>query len=486
MRGPRLQDCERRLVGGRVLGKRVRPGRAFRTVLFISLTMVTLAAFPASAGPPGNFVTDFNIQNIGSSSANITVIFYDQTGAQVGTKAFSNVRPGSSAYFNPALHTLDNGNYLPSGFQGSAVVQSDQPLAAITTSANDLTGLQYVSDAYTGVTTPDTTVFAPIVMKQLGPWNTRMAIQNAGSAEAPAYITYKQGDTTVFSQTTTSIKPGASVIVDQATVSGLPSPFNGSAIITSTQPLAITVDEYRSTGGLLVSYTAIPLAKASTTVYMPGYINAQGAWTTDFTIINTGSSQADVSISFTGISIVLSCRRLPPNGTIYLNPAAGQYGPCRGGPLPANYYGAATVTATQPVVVAYNIANTLGSGDRAIGYTGIPPADTGTSIAVPLIENRYGAGQWVTTFSVQVLDGSQANLTLEYAGSVAGQPWSNSLGVSVTGSKTFNQANDGHVPVGFLGSVKITSNKPIAVIGDQNSLVNVGDVAAGFPGIKVQ
>jgi hypothetical protein len=465
--------------------RRLRVGKLPRKVLAVLLSVALSAAFPASAGPPGNFVTDFNVQNLGTSPANIAIIFYYQNGNQAGTKTFNNVPAGSSAYFNPATMPLDGGSSLPSGFQGSAVVQSDQPLAAITTLANDLTGLQYVTDAYVGVTQPNTTVFAPIVMANLGPWNTRISIQNAGSAPAPAYITYKQGGTTVTTQQTNPIPPGASIVVDQAT-SGL-NGFNGSAIITSTQPLAISVDEYKSTGGLLVSYTAIPLSKASTTVYMPGYINAYGPWTTDFTIINTGSAQASVSVSFTGISTVLDCS-IPANGTLYLNPAAGNYGGCSGGPLPPNYYGGATVTATQPVVVAYNIANTLGgSGNRAIGYTGIPPADTGTVMAVPLIENGYGAGQWVTTFSVQVLDGSSASLTLEYSGSVGGQPYSvTKSNQEVKGSRTFNQASDGHVPPGFLGSVKITSNKPIAVIADQNSLILSGDVAAGFPAVKIQ
>lgn len=456
-----------------------------RGLLAVVMAAAILAATPATAGPPGNFVTDFQIQNIGSSQATIIVKFIDpQNGQIMGTKTFSNVAPNSPVYFNPAIHSLDNGQPFPAGWQGSAVVESNQPMAAIITLANDSSGSQYVSDAYVGVSEPSTTVFAPIVMAKLGPWNTRLSIQNAGNADAQAYITYKQGGITVATEATSPIKPGAAIVVDQFNNPSLNN-FNGSAIITSTQPLAVTVDEYKTTGGLLVSYTALPLSKASGTVYMPGFINMLGPWATDFTIINTSGTVASVTITFTGISAQLNCS-IPGNGSLYLNPAAGVYGGCSGGPLPANYYGAATVSATQPVVVAYNIANTLGAGDRAIGYTGISPADTGTSIGVPLIENKYGAGQWVTTYSVQVLDGGSATLNLQYSGTVAGSPFTNAISVGISGSQTFNQVSDGHVPAGFLGSVKITANKPIAVIADQNSLIRPGDVAAGFPGIKVQ
>ena len=211
---------------------------------------------------------------------------------------------------------------------------------------------------------------------------------------------------------------------------------------------------------------------------MPGYINAYGPWTTDFTMINTASSPASVQIKFTN-NQTLNCS-IPANGSLYLNPAANVYGGCTGGPLASNFYGAAEVSSTQPLVIAYNIANTLGPGDRAIGYTAFAPSDVGTKMAVPLIENQYGVGKWTTTFSVQVIGGGTAHLTLIYSDNQNTYTWP----VTVDNARTFNQLSDEHIPPGFLGSVTILSDKPIAVIGDQNSLILSGDVAAGFPGVK--
>ncbi|WP_322802309.1 hypothetical protein, partial [Thermoflexus sp.] len=349
-------------------------------------------------------------------------------------------------------------------------------VSAIATVANNLSGSQYVSDAYVGIGEPSTVVFAPIVMAKFGPWNTRMAIQNAGTSPANVEIRFISGGTVVVTQTIPNLPVGASALVDQY---DLPiADFNGSAIISATQPVAVTVDEYRITGGMLVSYSALPLSKASTTLYMPGYINAYGPWTTDFTMINTASSPASVQIQFTN-NQTLNCS-IPANGSLYLNPAANVYGGCTGGPLASNFYGAATVSSTQPLVIAYNIANTLGPGDRAIGYTAFAPSDVGEKMAVPLIENQYSGGKWTTTFSVQVIDGGTANLTLNYSGNLG----TYIRNVTVNNAQTFNQLSDGHIPPGFLGSVTISSDKPIAVIGDQNSLILSGDVAAGFPGVK--
>ncbi|WP_376791072.1 hypothetical protein [Thermoflexus sp.] len=442
------------------------------------LLVVAGTASSALGAPPGAFTVDFNIQNIGSAPANIVVTFYNPDGTQAGKKTFSNVSAGGSAYFNPALHTLDGGGQLPDGWVGAAIVSADQPVSAIATVANNLSGAQYVSDAYPGITEPSTTVFAPIVMAKFGPWNTRMAIQNAGSSPANVEIRFISGGSVVTTQSITGLQPGAAALVDQYDNPNLNN-FNGSAIIAATQPVAVIVDEYKTTGGLLISYAALPLSKASTTLYMPGYIHAYGPWTTDFTMINTASSPANVQIQFTN-GQVLNCT-ISANGSLYLNPAVGNYGGCTGGPLASNFYGAATVTSNQPLVIAYNIANTLGPGNRAIGYTAFSPSDVGTKMAVPLIENQFGGGQWITTFSVQVIGGGSANLTLIYSGNLGTVQRS----VSISDSYTFNQLSDGHIPAGFLGSVTIISDKPIAVIGDQNSLIKEGDVAAGFPGVKV-
>jgi len=450
----------------------------FRRLRWVGLVVIgMLVAGPAWGAPPGQFTVDFNIQNMGSSPANIVVQFVNPDGSPAGTKTFNNVPSGGSAYFNPAFHSLDGGGSLPAGWQGSAIVSADQPVSAIATVANNLSGRQYVSDAYVGVGEPSNIVFAPIVMAKFGPWNTRMSIQNAGSSPANVEIRFISGGSTVASQSISNLPPGAAALVDQFDHPSL-SNFNGSAIINATQPIAVTVDEYKTTGGLLVSYAALPLSKASTTLYMPGYINAYGPWTTDFTIINTSSNPATVHIAFTnGKSLHCS---IPSNGSLYLNPAADVYGGCSGDRLDYNFYGAATVSSDQPLVIAYNIANTLGPGDRAIGYTAFAPTDVGTKMAVPLIENQYGGGQWITTFSVQVIGGGTADLTLTYSGNSG----TYIRRVSITDAKTFNQLMDGHIPAGFLGSVTIESDLPIAVIGDQNSLVLQGDVAAGFPGVK--
>lgn len=460
-----------------------------RTLVLVAGLIALLAiAIPVLAAPPGNWVTDFSLVNLSNvSTANISILRYDECvgacSADPGTVvATATVTPGGSYYYNPVL---DPG--FPSSYSGAIVVSSDQPLAGTITLANDLTGSSYASDAYSAVTTTSTSSFLPIVMAQLGGnnWNTRITVQNAGGSAADITIDYigagAPSDTVI-----TGLPPNMMAMVDQYDL-GITN-FNGSASVTSTEPVAIVVEEYKAGGGVLVTYNGVPLSSADTTVYMPGYI-ATGFWATDFTISNTTGSTANITIDFSGSSSSLS-GTIAGNSSEYFNPFLGVYpGGWTGSAPTVGYYGAATIASDQNIVAVYNIANSAGGGpgNSAIGYIGFPSSGADTTVIVPLIMHAYSTG-WNTTFSVQNVQGGTANLDIYYSGNLAPNcsPCNYNM---TTESHTFNQTTDGHVPAGFIGGVRIVSDKIIVVIADQNNTAAPayigGDAAAGFPGFPL-
>lgn len=456
-------------------------------VLTLIMVLAMLIVPVEAAGPPGSWTTDFNILNLAENDeATITITRYKECenpgscaedgGTSIATEK---VAGGGSFYYNPALDSD-----FPSTFSGSVVVSADQPIAAIVTAANSESGDQYASDAYAGVSEVSDSVFLPIIMGNLGVWNTRIAIQNAGSGDANITIDYigsgAPDDTEIQ-----GLPKNMMAMVDQQDNPGM-SNFNGAAKVTSNQPLAILVDEYKTTGGVLVSYVGVPLSQADTKVYMPGFI-AQGQWATDFTIVNTTGDSADVTVNFAGSSKTLS-GSIAGNGSAYVNGYIDSYPAGWTGTAPTSgYYGAATVTSDEDVVVVYNISNSAGGpGNYALGYVGYAESFGATKVSVPLIENQYSTG-WDTTFSVQNIEGGTAELTLKYSGNLASDcPAGGCNYEMTTASHTFNQVMDGHVPPGFLGGVTITSDKKIVVIADQNKTGAAGDTAAGFPGITSQ
>ena len=437
------------------------------------------------AAPAGNWVSDFTLFNLGTDKATYSMTSYPLCTSgctqDTGTQFFSGeIAKDGSAYYNPA-----NDSNFTSGFAGSVVVSSDQALAGTVTLANGLSGSSYASDAYSAVTNPSNSVILPIVMAGAGPWYTRISVQNTGTSAANLQIDYV--GTNAPSQTTINgLPPNMTAWVDQIDQGSLN--FNGSARITSTnsQPLAVVVEEYKTSGGVLISYNGLPVTEAGPKVYLPGYID-QGSWATDFTIVNTSGTPAQVVLSFSGVANTLS-GTLPANGAQYFNRTTTGVPSGWTGSFPTSYYGAATVTSTGGnVVVAYNIANSAsgGSGNLQVGYLGFPTSKAVKNVVVPLIENEYGAGKWITTYSVQSIDGAQAQLTLTYSGNTSPNCNPCTAATDSSGFKTFNQKTDGHVPSNFIGGVAIASDRDLVVIGDQTSFTafSGGDTAAGFAGV---
>jgi len=447
------------------------------TLALVLVLALTLSAF---AAPLGTWVTDFTLFNLSSTApANISITRYAQCAggcaADAGTVVASpTILASGSYYYNPA-----NDPAFPSNFSGSISIASDQPLAGTVTLANNLTGANYASDAYSAVSAPSVSNYLPIVLRQ-GVWSTRITVQNASAAPTDVTITYV-GTGAPAPTTITGLPANMMAMVDLSDLGALS--FNGSATVSSTNPVAIVVEEYKTTGGVLVTYNGIPSTLAANTIYLPGYID-QGSWATDMTIVSSGTGT--VTVSFAGSAASLT-GPISPSSSPYLN----RYGSLPAGwsgTFPTGYYGAATVTADVPVVVAYNISNsgTGGAGNLAQGYVGFSNTQGALSVVVPLIENNYSG--WNTTFSVQSLDGTAATLSMLYSGNVS--PICSPCGVTMSSaSQTFNQTVDGHVPAGFIGGVRITSNKAIVVIADQANTSTPayigGDSAAGFSGFPI-
>lgn len=445
-----------------------------------------VALIPVGAqGPPGSWTTDFTVLNLADSEAAVNITRYAECDppctADAGTLITSTVIPANgSFYYNPA-----NDPAFPTSFGGSVVMSSDQPLAATVTVGNDLTGVAYASDAYAGVSEVSDAVFLPIVMGNLGVWNTRMAIQNAGSTDADVTITYI-GAGAPAATTIDDLPPNMTALVDQQENLGM-SNFNGSALVTTVggQELAIVVDEYKSSGGVLVSYVGVPQAKADMTVYMPGYIS-WGPWQTDFTVVNTEAQTATVNIAFSGVANTLSFD-VPPNGAAYTNAYAGYYPAGAVGSAPtslvADYYGSATVTADRDIVLVYNEANSAGVGNLNLGYVAPTGADGAMEVAMPLVMNQAYGGGWNTTYSVQVLGGGPASLEMSYSGT-SGTALCDPCTMVITDSATINFGVVSHISTDFAGGVIVSSDVDVVLIGDQAG-TGTGDTSAGFPGVPL-
>lgn len=430
------------------------------SVLLALLLSVVLFS-TASAAPLNQlaYSTGIQVQNLsGSNAANITLTFVDGAGATSATVNASIAAAGSVTYFP-----------LPSvsaGFSGSAVVSSDQPVAAIVNLVADGTGL---GSSYVGRSAGDTSLFIPIIIKNLGGQSTWFSIQNAGTASTGYTVSFANQ---ASCDITGTIPASASVTIRQDADTCLPVGYLGAATITSTgsaQPLvAVNVQERATVVGsfpkFLLASTAFSSAGASNLPVAPVFIYI-GTFQTGISLQNTGGSSTDVTITYTpsagfpGASCTETKTIAAGAATIFGFPSLPA------GCIPAgSFVGTAAVTTnstSQPLVGLVNQANT--ANGNASTYSMFNPGAATDTISLPLILDRVGS-TFYTGVSVMNVGDASTDVTCTFSNT----SYTASATLTPGAALTFVQQNE--ISAGYIGSGTCTTNNGEEIVAMVNEL----------------
>ena len=175
-------------------------------VLFLSLGVNTSPVHAYAYD--SDFVSIIHYQNIGTSEATIEITIYDENGVVATHTPVSTLAPNAAT----ALYagTISG---IPSGFKGSAVISSDQPLASTVAQAGSGQVLnQPLSNGFSSSETAPS-VLIPTVLKNKFFFNSVFSVQNVDSEIADLRLIFK---------TTT----GAETIYDVPDVKSQSSFFN--------------------------------------------------------------------------------------------------------------------------------------------------------------------------------------------------------------------------------------------------------------------
>ena len=152
-------------------------------MMSVGFLLVALIAFSSIAGaeiPGSGWWSGEQVQNVGDDTAHLMVTAYDtdSTATYVATYV---VEVGKAYNFLP--HDFSG---MPEGFQGSAVVEADQPIKAVTNVTNRQAGDYGVTGGaataqYQGIGAPDSVVNFPMAKINHYQKTTTFYIQNAGA-----------------------------------------------------------------------------------------------------------------------------------------------------------------------------------------------------------------------------------------------------------------------------------------------------------------
>lgn len=364
-----------------------------------STTMYVPMLFKNAFG--GDYKAALYLQNVSdSSSANVSISYYDSTGALTCTVTGETLTPlASKGYWLPTI------GCLPSGWVGGAVVTSDQPVVAV---GRPHIGSQVTT--YAGFGSGSLSMYAPMLFKNAfgGNYNAALYIQNADPALSAtvAIDFYDSNGSLACALTGETIAPLATKGYWTPGVSCLPVGWVGGAVITSDRPIVAVARPHISSQ--VTTYTGFSAGSPSLRAPML-FKNAfaGGRYNAALYIQNTDPSlSATVAIYFYDSNGSLTCSLT--GETIAALATQGYWTPAIAC-LPPGWVGGAVITANRNVVA---VGRPHVDAEVAT-YGGFTAGSTGMYLPM-LFKDAFG-GSYDSAFYLQNTSGdSPANVTFKF------------------------------------------------------------------------
>jgi hypothetical protein len=472
------------------------------------------------------------VQNIGRSDATVDLSYFDEQGKLAGKDACPS--PGCPPMYPGSGWTFfqhDNPS-LPPGFQGSAVVSTDQPIVALL--AKDVTRNGRFAIAGDTIITGAGShrLFLPFAAKRDGAysdWNSRFVVQNLSDTVTACLTIVYMSNATDDEVAWEPYRPGSSGSkpVSGCPNGGMPLPprgsifrspdnmavsdhYTGSVRIdlhknaagndTDKQLISATADAWNSNLASFGSYRGFDENELGTEIVLPlvdRQVGPANSYSTRFQIVNkTPSKPAKVTLTVDGYDMssgspvaVSKSNTLTVKGARLCFQDRDDFANClsSGDKLPFNFIGTARLSSSEPLAVVVHRAT--GLGDTFTDYRGIRPQDAANRVLLPVLNKNYGGvpgfGRgWNSWFRVMVADGGAANVTVRYYG--LDLPGGS---ISYTGTAwrefTVFQNEEPGLPDGFAGTAIIESDRPIVALANLTTDVMQGDTDVLYNGISL-
>lgn len=477
--------------------KRVFPILALLMIIVLAFPGAAFAA-PAAGSYAVTFTTAITYQNVGGGAAHISIDFYDQgTGSLVTTYTPADLAKNAGASFS--VGSVSN---VSSGFKGSAVMSSDQPLIAtlvqVPDTAQSAVKNRPLSNAFSE---GSGTVLLATVLKNKFDTNSVISIQNVDTESNDITVNFYNADNPAAAPIvqTATVASGAAKYYDlgSSATSYLPSGFNGSATVTAVRTASTStagkivgsVMELHVSGAGADAFEGV--ATGDTTFYMAiASCQFGGVQTSTYAIQNSGTAVAHVTITY-------------DNGktdTVDIDPGKkASMGTCR--VQAPGYKGASTITTTTSQIIA--IGKVTG-GSLSTAFVGTPGSSGGAdTIAVPYVrwsQANYTNGKYQRAYiAIQNIGGAlnAGDVKVTYVDKNGNTVGVKDMPAIASGSKVNSNAYDLGLPgaefgnptassPGFGGSAIITGpagSKLVVICRIQSKLADGSEVAEDYNGV---
>lgn len=455
--------------------------------LVVLSLVITLPTIPASAQWAGTWVSSIQIMNLGNSTANVVVEYYREDGTRVdeATRSYTITVGSAVNIFQP------NVPGLPDNFKGSAIVSADQPIAAIGSEQTTYSDGSIGNSQYSGfgAEAVGTKFYLPNVNRKFGgsQWSSRITIQNTTANPVTATVIFYNSDGTTRDTDVVNLLGYGSTTLTQINDSELPEGWLGAAIVEATSNIAVIVD-VMSADGRLETYNGF--TSGATTMYLPTLLIGFGAnqWNTSFQVFNVGTATAVVTMTYYTSGVATPAKIVTT--TLPQYQSINRYQPTVDSDLGTPWIGSVVIESTQPIVAVGSQSSGAPGKRLASIYNGV--ANGATQAFLPTVLRYFGGSNFVTSFQIMNVGLEPASVKVEYFAPgnptpvmvvyYDGEPGHEPKIARYTSINRY-QGNDTALGNGWQGSVRVTSDQPVVVLGSQNGLNRTGDAAGQYNGI---
>jgi len=438
------------------------------------LALCLVVGAPTLAGSTTKSLsTNYTLVNLGDGPATGTIEYYKPDGSAWGTgsESFTINEPGGQAIFRQYFASGTPGNPGLTNGTGSVVVYADQPIGAVVqVQARDQNPTSM--GAYSGVSSGSAAFYVPLAARVLstasGVANSQIIAQNTYTASVDVSFALISGSTGAQTyEHTATIAEGASHTYDLADEisSNVPNNWYGSVVVSVVGSGEVAVVSNYFIGDMLQTFNGFATSSAGTKWHVPLFASRlANTLSTPLAVQNV----SDQTIPVDGLVVTLypdpalggspfqlkNTTTIQPYGAYYFNPRVDMS-------IPAGFYGAAVVEASENVVAFVQMA--LASSGEAAAYEAILDGTGGTKVTVPLVAKRLANGL-ATAVTIQNLTDQPATVNLRYIPGDAAYSEVVIQNVVIQPGRSLIQNHRVEVPQlpsGWYGSLVVTSDQDI-------------------------
>lgn len=420
--------------------------KVFSMLVVLAMLLSVFVGSASAQAYAAHFTTSITYVNVGTAATTtLDLLFYANPSDTAPTSyTLGNLEPNAAG----SLFVGGVDVPIPAGFQGDAIMQSDQPMLVTLVQIPQQSDTVKNRALSNGFSAGAPQALVATVLKNTFNTNTIFSIQNADSELNSVLVRFYNTSATEVYSLTQDIAAGAPFYFDAGQVAGLGDTFNGSAvalatragggdgaIVSSAMELGITSIDVKAFEGV---------SSGAMKFYMPSAVcNFFGGQNTSYAVQNTSlSDPTDVTVTFidTGGNETTLTKTIGPG-------AKQSFVACDS--MAQGTYGAAIVESTaQPVVAIGKIYGVVGGLSVATAFNGV---DVGyTKIGLPYV-------RWATDANYAIGAGQRTQITIQNVGAdiAAGE----AITVDYVGPDGVIKGTDTiELPTGLANGAKVNSN----------------------------